>query len=256
MQNCPQASKWAISVWDGNDDTETAQALATCGAVPVAAAYYLVPEDQTWQRWFAGRPEVSNLETLNGMQGVIALGAVGAPAPSPTPTPTPPPTPTPTPTPTPSPSPTAGQGLSRGNPVPRGVPVVVPEGWEITVLDFIDDAWPLVEAENMFNDPPEPGYRMVIVRVRGKNVSAEDPADFDAEFALRLVGSANVTYTTFDRSCGVIPDDFTFMSTEVWRGGDIQGNVCFQVRQDENDFVLFTHFFLSDEDDRRWFAVH
>jgi hypothetical protein len=86
MHNCPQAGRWAISVWDGPDGTETGQALATCGAVPVAAAYYLDPQTGGWSRWFAGRPEMSTLSTLNNMQGVLALGAVGGPLPTPTPT--------------------------------------------------------------------------------------------------------------------------------------------------------------------------
>jgi len=101
MHNCPQAGKWAISVWDGDDGTETGEALATCGALPVVAAYYLDPETGGWSYWFAAHPEpgVSNLLTLNNMQGVLALGAVGA-------TPS---TPTATPTPTPTPGPGAGK---------------------------------------------------------------------------------------------------------------------------------------------------
>lgn len=98
MHNCPQVDKWAISVWSGDDGTGAEQAFATCDAGAIVAAYYLVPEDQTWQRWFAGRPLVSTLETLNDMQGVIALGAMGAPPPTLTPTPSPMPTPTATPT--------------------------------------------------------------------------------------------------------------------------------------------------------------
>jgi len=91
MQNCPQAGKWAISVWSGNDGTETGQALATCGEGAAVAAYYLDPETQVWWRWFAGRPEVSNLVTLDDMQGALALGAAvaGTPTPGPSPTPTP-----------------------------------------------------------------------------------------------------------------------------------------------------------------------
>jgi hypothetical protein len=89
MHNCPQTGNWAIAVWDGPDGTDTGQALATCGETAVAAAYYLDPVTQGWERWFAGRPEVSTLETLNNMQGVIALGEVGAPASTATPTPTP-----------------------------------------------------------------------------------------------------------------------------------------------------------------------
>jgi len=73
MQNCPRASKWAISVWSGDDGTDAGQALATCGEGAVNVAYYIDPETQGWLRWFAGQPELSNLDTLNDMQGVIAL---------------------------------------------------------------------------------------------------------------------------------------------------------------------------------------
>ena len=89
MHNCPQAGKWAISVWSGDSATDTGQALATCGEGQVAVAYSIDPQTQTWLRWFAGRPEVSTLQTLNDMQGIIALGAVGAPQVTPTPTLTP-----------------------------------------------------------------------------------------------------------------------------------------------------------------------
>jgi hypothetical protein len=107
MHNCPQTGKWAIAVWDGPDGTDTGQALATCGGTAVAA-YYLDPVTQGWERWFAIRPEVSNLETLNDRQGVIALGEAGAPASTATATPTPTAgeTPTATPTLTPTATPT------------------------------------------------------------------------------------------------------------------------------------------------------
>lgn len=104
MHNCPQTGKWAIAVWDGPDGTDTGQALATCGETAVAAAYYLDSVTQGWERWFAGRPEVSNLETLNDRQGVIALGEAGAPASTATPTPTPTAGETPTATPALTPS--------------------------------------------------------------------------------------------------------------------------------------------------------
>jgi hypothetical protein len=90
MHNCPLPGKWAIAVWDGSA-TETGQALLACGDGAVVAAYDLNPQTQVWSRWFAGRPEMSTLETLDSMQGVIALG--GLPSPTPTPAPTPTPTP-------------------------------------------------------------------------------------------------------------------------------------------------------------------
>jgi len=84
MLNCPPPGKWAITVWMGLT-SETSQALATCGASPVAAAYSLDPQTGAWSRWFAGRPEVSDLAMLNSTQGILALGAAqpqGAPTPS------------------------------------------------------------------------------------------------------------------------------------------------------------------------------
>jgi hypothetical protein len=110
MHNCPQPGKWAISVWDGPDGTETGQALMTCGAGTVDVAYALDPQTGNWLGYFEGRPEISTLLTLNGKQGVLALGRIGAPPPTPTAMPTATATRTPTPTPTvmatPSPTPT------------------------------------------------------------------------------------------------------------------------------------------------------
>ncbi|MDP2949074.1 MAG: hypothetical protein Q8P22_06010 [Chloroflexota bacterium] len=88
MVNCPQAGKWAISVWDGASGTAAADALATCGAGAVDAAYALDPQTGGWLGWFAGRPEISTLATLNDMQGVLALGSATGPVVTPTPTPT------------------------------------------------------------------------------------------------------------------------------------------------------------------------
>ena len=87
MHNCPQAGKWAISVWDGADATETGEALATCGEVTVDFAYYLDPEANGWLGYFEGHVDISQLLTLDDMQGIIAHGAMAAPVPTPTATP-------------------------------------------------------------------------------------------------------------------------------------------------------------------------
>jgi len=91
LQNCPAAGKWSIAVWDGASGTAAADALATCGAGAVSAAYALDAQTGGWSRWFAGKAEVSNLPPFSDKQGVLALGS----APSPTPTPSPSPTPVP-----------------------------------------------------------------------------------------------------------------------------------------------------------------
>lgn len=73
MLGCPQPGKWAISVWTGDDGTPTDQAMATCEEVTVVAAYWLDLETQAWKRYFDGRPEITNLTTLDHRQGIIAL---------------------------------------------------------------------------------------------------------------------------------------------------------------------------------------
>jgi Tol biopolymer transport system component len=76
LHDCPQAGKWAISVWSGENGIETGQALDTCGAGTVDFAYYIDPDTQTWLRYFVGRTDISTLLTLNDMQGIIAHGAL------------------------------------------------------------------------------------------------------------------------------------------------------------------------------------
>jgi hypothetical protein len=155
--------------------------------------------------------------------------ASGPPTPTYPPTATSPPPPTPTPT-----LPPLG---TRANPVPREQTHLAPNGWEIVVLDFNPDAWPLVQAENQFNDPPRPGNRMVIVRLGMGNVSVDPQFYMAADTYFSLVGSRNVEYTTFGAAsrCGVIPDQ---LLDKVFTGEYAEGNACFQIPTDETGLVL------------------
>jgi hypothetical protein len=74
LRNCPLPGKWAISVWDGPSGTATADALATCGDVSINAAYSLDRTTNAWSRYFPGRTDVSNLLSVEDMQGIITLG--------------------------------------------------------------------------------------------------------------------------------------------------------------------------------------
>jgi hypothetical protein len=89
MHNCPPAGKWSIGVWEGSNNAAATDALATCGAGAVDAAYSLDSATGAWSRWFAGKPDVSNLAQLNDLQGVLALGSATGPAPTPVVTATP-----------------------------------------------------------------------------------------------------------------------------------------------------------------------
>ncbi len=129
MHNCPPPGKWSIAVWEGESGTAASDALTTCGTDAVAAAYSLDPQTGAWSRWFAGKPDVSNMAPLSDMQGVLALGGAAGPIETPTPAATPIPTATPvvTPTATPVVTPTATTGApesgiyigttSQGNPI-------------------------------------------------------------------------------------------------------------------------------------------
>ena len=156
--------------------------------------------------------------------------------------------------PTPTPTPLPAVGLSRDNPAPAGQPYLVPEGWELTILDFTPDATQEVLDQNQFNDPPAPGKQFSIVRVRVKNISAGNPEAHNVGFALRMVGSENIGYSTFQASCGDIPDHFLFKPDNLFQGGSVDGNVCYETAVDETDFTTFTSY-TSDDENIRWFAV-
>ena len=147
-------------------------------------------------------------------------------------------------------------GLSRDNPASAGQPFRVPEGWELTIVSFVPDATQEVLDENQFNDPPAPGKRFSIVRVRTENVSAGNPGDPDINYALRMVGSMNIGYSTFENSCGVVPDSFTFKPDDVFQGGSLEGNVCYEAAIGESGFVIYTNYFLGDDEDVRWLEVN
>jgi hypothetical protein len=84
LVGCPAPGGWSLGAWQGPNGVEAGEALSTCpewGHVKPEVAYSLGPDDQTWDRWFDGRPEISNLTTLNSLQGIITLGGTDPPPP-------------------------------------------------------------------------------------------------------------------------------------------------------------------------------
>jgi Tol biopolymer transport system component len=74
MRNCPAAGKWSIAVWDGPDETETGEALATCGEGAVDFGYALDSVSQMWQGYFPGRMELSKKQRVMANEGILAHG--------------------------------------------------------------------------------------------------------------------------------------------------------------------------------------
>ena len=175
------------------------------------------------------------------------------PIPEPTATSTPTPTPTAVPTPTATPSPVLG---SRQNPVPFGTTVEVRadnpmDHWELTVVDTIPNAWEVIQAENQFNDPPEPGIQFFIVKIRAKYLGPESNELF-LDVSFKALGDSSVVYTGY--GCGVIPDELDDL-TELFTGGQIEGNDCFEIAaSDAASLTMFAEVGLFSST-RVWFSL-
>ena len=77
MRGCPLPGKLSMAAWDG-PDTETGEALRTCGEGAVDFGYALDPDTQEWQGYFPGRPELSKKETVQAKEGLILHGMATA----------------------------------------------------------------------------------------------------------------------------------------------------------------------------------
>jgi hypothetical protein len=129
-------------------------------------------------------------------------------------------------------------GISRDNPIPLGVRAIMSDGIEMTVLSFDRDIWPKVRASNSFNTPPAQNKRMLMIRIRVKNVaSPEEPVRWAYPSEIALIGSYNTVWKVPGSSCGaVFPDHFG--EVELYKNGEKEGNVCFQVPNDETNLLL------------------
>ena len=135
-----------------------------------------------------------------------------------------------TPTPATSPSP----GFTLDNPLSAGELLQGSDGTETRVLGVVEDARRQVAEENQFNDPPQEGKRFYMVSVEVSYPSGSSSITVsDTDFS--LIGENRVVYDSFDYDCGVIPNE---LDGEVYGGGRIQGNICFEIPEDEGGFIL------------------
>jgi TolB protein len=139
MRNCPQAGRWAIAVWEGEDDIDTGEALATCGEGAVDAAYALDASSGEWLRWFPDRPEISKLSTFENMQGLFAFGSSTASS-----------------TPTVEPAPPE-PGQMRGCPLPGRWAIAVWEGPDASEAGAALDTCGVWQADVAYSLDPETG---------------------------------------------------------------------------------------------------
>ena len=132
-------------------------------------------------------------------------------------------------------------GTTRQNPIPIGTAMDFPgDGWRIAVISTTPNATNQVLAKNRFNDPPRPGHQFFIARLQVTRLGST-PEAFLGAGDISVVGSLNRAYQDFDRDawCGVIPDELDEFR-EIFSGGNITGNLCWQVPSSEvSSLVLF-----------------
>lgn len=135
----------------------------------------------------------------------------------------------------------ANSNGTKDSPYSHRDPKIMPDGWLVEVIKFDSDAWPEVSEENMFNDPPSPGKKMVMVTVRVVNDSTDTEPNSIYEGDFFMVGSFKILYSTYgsESRCGVIPDD---LHESLYLGGEEIGNVCFQVGENETNLLLIYEY--------------
>ena len=143
------------------------------------------------------------------------------------------------------------EGSTRERSFPGG-PHPTLDGWQLQVVGFVPDATAAVLATNQFNDPPPAGEVFSIVRVRATRTAVGSDS-FGGSYRLRAVGSAAVVYTTFEHSCGVIPDELP--SAPGVHGRLRQGNVCWSVPAGEVSSLVLVDSPASISDRQSFFAL-
>ena len=151
-----------------------------------------------------------------------------------------PPEPTPTPTPTLVPTPTPIEpGFGPNNPVESGEVLEGSDGTRIVVIGTNHNAWLLIKAENtsafMPPTPPKEGHRFLLVSLQIANASGAGSVTVSASD----FGILDDSLVLIETGCGSywnpIPNQ---LQGEVFVGGKVTGNICFEVRQNASDFIL------------------
>lgn len=137
-------------------------------------------------------------------------------------------------------------------PVPLGVSFELGDGWLVTVVSVNPDATAAVLQENEFNDSPEEGNVFFIASLQA-TYQGESSATLDASFRFRVVGDSAVAYSTFDNTCGVVPNEIP--SAETFPGGTLSGDICWEVpASDVGTLLMFDDPFAFDAE-RVYFSL-
>jgi len=109
-----------------------------------------------------------------------------------------------------------------------------------------DEAWKLIEKENMFNDPPPEGkeYMLVNASVAILDADSEEEPFYISDYDFKFVSSKGNTY---DTTSVVIPEP---LEAELYKGGASDGNIAALV--EKGDAVDMQYEFGNR---RLWFSL-
>lgn len=169
---------------------------------------------------------------------------------------TPEPEPTAQPTATTASAPTDATAVtdsSRQNPIAMGTPGKIGD-YEISVLSVIPNANDVVLSENQFNEPPTEGNQFFMSRIAVTYVGSATGMP-SSELNFQAVGDKSASYTTFNNTCGVYPDD-QYSIAELFEGGSAEFNVCWQIDSaDQDSLVMYVEPLFSFDAEPIWFSL-
>ncbi|WP_252504446.1 DUF4352 domain-containing protein [Sporosarcina sp. Marseille-Q4943] len=129
---------------------------------------------------------------------------------------------------------------TRSNPLPFGDTITVKENIyddsfnsyesfvEITLLETIrgEEAWKIIQGENMYNEPADEGFEYVLVKVKGflKESETEDDSLYFSSMNFNFVSNDGEVY---DWKSAVIPNE---LDKELYNGGTAEGYIVNQVK--------------------------
>lgn len=159
-------------------------------------------------------------------QAVFALGTVPVPVPPP--------------------------GSSLDDPLAAGETLTGSDGVEIRVLGTIEDARQQIAEAWEYNDPPEEGMRFYMIRIQLAYPPDKSESVTVGQFDFKLIGLNRIVYEWgLSGNCGFIPDE---LGGEIFGGGRIEGNICFEIPEDEGGLILI-HEPGSGSESRRFLSL-
>jgi hypothetical protein len=125
-------------------------------------------------------------------------------------------------------------GMTRESPAPLGQPVVTDDEFEITVVDVRRgaEAEAALQSYNMFNTDPKEGMECLLVTVSMKALGDASETQRISRMYYRVTGAKGIIY---DTSWDVMGRE---LASEVFGGATTEGEVSFEVAQDDTQLVL------------------